>query len=116
MLNCYKMLLFVLEVQAKTPTFAAQDPKNQDSMEANRNEEKLAVDIDRAKFALELKTWRLRQGLTQSEVGKRWSMTRFAIIKAEKAQPMSWEAAYRIFAKLACELAKENNRADAAQQ
>lgn len=84
-------------------------------MEAKKNEKEVAVDIDRSAFALELKTWRLRQGLTQSEVGRRWNMTRFAIIKAEKAHPLSWESAYKIFAKLATELANEKDRNDSLQ-
>lgn len=67
----------------------------------------LEMDVDKQEFALALKTWRLRQGLTQSEVGKRWNCSRFTIMRAENAKNVTWEMAYRLFAKLAQELKKE---------
>ena len=69
----------------------------------------LSMDVDRNEFALALKTWRLRQGLLQREVAERWGVTRFVIIKAESAKPISWEAAYRLFAKLSQELKEEGD-------
>lgn len=74
-------------------------------MEARNNG--LKVDIDRQEFALELKTWRLRSALTQAQVAKRWGMSRYTIIRAEKAQPLTWEMAYRCFNALSKELKKE---------
>lgn len=68
----------------------------------------LEMEIDRQSFALALKTWRLRQNLTQRAAGERIGVSRFTIIRAEKAKPISWESAYRLFAKLADELKKEN--------
>lgn len=67
----------------------------------------LAIEIDKQDFAMALKTWRLRQGLTQREVGERWGCSRFTIIRAEKAKNVTWEMAYKLFAKLASELEKE---------
>lgn len=67
----------------------------------------LEMDVDKQEFALALKTWRLRQGLTQSEVGKRWNCSRFTIMRAENAKNVTWEMAYRLFAKLAQELKNE---------
>lgn len=67
----------------------------------------LKVDIDRQEFALALKTWRLRQGLLQREVAERWGTSRFTIIRAETAKPISWTAAYKLFNKLSQELLKE---------
>lgn len=67
----------------------------------------LEMDINQQDFAMALKTWRLRQGLTQSEVGKRWGCSRFTIIRAERAKNVTWEMAYKLFAKLAGELEKE---------
>lgn len=67
----------------------------------------LEMDVDKQEFALALKTWRLRQGLTQSEVGKRWNCSRYTIIRAENAKNVTWEMAYRLFAKLAQELKNE---------
>lgn len=67
----------------------------------------LEMEINQQDFAMALKTWRLRQGLTQSEVGKRWGCSRFTIIRAERAKNVTWEMAYKLFAKLAAELEKE---------
>lgn len=67
----------------------------------------LSMEIDKAEFALALKTWRLRQGLTQRQVAEKWNCSRFTIIRAEKAKNVTWEMAYRLFAKLSNELTKE---------
>ncbi len=67
----------------------------------------LEMEINQQDFAMALKTWRLRQGLTQSEVVKRWGCSRFTIIRAERAKNVTWEMAYKLFAKLAGELEKE---------
>lgn len=67
----------------------------------------LAMDCDKNEFALALKTWRLRQGLTQKQAGERFGVSRFTIIRAENARNVTWETAYRLFAKLAVELRKE---------
>lgn len=67
----------------------------------------LAMDVDKNEFALALKTWRLRQGLTQKQAGERFGCSRFTIMRAENAQNVTWEMAYRLFAKLAAELRKE---------
>lgn len=69
--------------------------------------EGLEMKIDRETFAMALKTWRLRQGLTQRQTGARWGVSRETIIRAERAKPMAWEMAYRLFAKLSEELTKE---------
>lgn len=67
----------------------------------------LEMDVNKEEFALALKTWRLRQGLTQKQAGERFGVSRFTIIRAEKAMNVTWETAYRLFAKLAIELRKE---------
>ena len=67
----------------------------------------LSVDIDRQEFALELKKWRLRNELTQEQVGQRWGCSRFTIIRAEGAKPCNWETAYKLFNKLSKELQNE---------
>lgn len=68
----------------------------------------LEMDVNKEEFALALKTWRLRQGLTQEEVGQRWGCSRYTIMRAEKAKNLTWEMAYKMFAKLSRELTKEN--------
>lgn len=67
----------------------------------------ITMEADREQFALALKTWRLRQGMTQQEVAERWGTSRYTVMKCEQAKPVSWTQAYRIFAKLAKELKDE---------
>lgn len=67
----------------------------------------LSMEVDKTEFALALKTWRLRQGLTQSQVGERWNCSRYTIMRAENAKNVTWEMAYRLFARLSDELRKE---------
>lgn len=70
----------------------------------------LDMEVDKEQFALALKTWRLRQGLTQKQVGEQWGCSRYTILRAEKAKNLTWEMAYRLFAKLANELRKEGTQ------
>lgn len=71
----------------------------------NRND--LSMEVDRQEFALALKTWRLRKGLLQRQVAEQFGVSRYTIIRAENAQPITWMMAYRLFAKLSDELRKE---------
>lgn len=71
------------------------------------NTTSLSVDINRAELALELRTYRLRQGLTQEALGERWGTSRYTIIRAEGAKPISWQQAYRIYNNLARDLRNE---------
>ena len=72
----------------------------------------LTMEVDRETFALSLKTWRLRNGLTQAELGKRWGCSRWTIIRAEQGRDITWEMAYRLFARLSDELRKEAHNED----
>ena len=67
----------------------------------------LTMDIDKEAFAVALKTWRLRNGLTQAEAGKKWGLSRYTIMRAESGKNITWETAYRLFARLSEELRKE---------
>lgn len=67
----------------------------------------LEMDVNRQEFALALKTWRLRRGLTQKQVGDAWGVSRWTIMRAESAKDVTWETAYRLFARLSQELRKE---------
>lgn len=67
----------------------------------------LAMDVNRQEFALALKTWRLRNSLTQRQAGERFGCSRYTIIRAESGRNVTWETAYRLFAKLVQELKKE---------
>lgn len=78
-----------------------------DKIVVNMKPAGLEMDVNKQEFALALKTWRLRQGLTQKQVGDRWNCSRFTIMRAENAKQVTWEMAYKLFAKLANELKKE---------
>lgn len=67
----------------------------------------LAMDIDKEAFAVALKTWRLRHGLTQAQAGEKWGLSRYTIMRAESGKNITWETAYRMFARLSEELRKE---------
>lgn len=67
----------------------------------------LKMEADKNEVALALKTWRLRKNLSQRSLAQRWGMSRYTIMRAEAAKNITWEMAYRIFAKLSAELTKE---------
>lgn len=68
----------------------------------------LNMEIDKQAFALAMKTYRLRNGLTQRQMGERWGCSRYTIMRAEKGKDITWEMAYRMFARLSQDLKKEN--------
>lgn len=67
----------------------------------------LTMDIDKEAFAVALKTWRLRNGLSQAQAGEKWGLSRYTIMRAESGKNITWETAYRMFARLSEELRKE---------
>lgn len=70
-------------------------------------QEGLSMEVDRTKFAMALKTWRIRNNKTQREIAQQWGVSRFTIMRAEAAKPLTWEMAYRLFARLSEELKEE---------
>lgn len=79
-------------------------------IEVKMEQKGLELDIDKKSFALALKTWRLRNGLTQSQLGDRWGCSRYTIMRAETAKNITWEMAYKMFAKLSKELEIEGKQ------
>lgn len=67
----------------------------------------VSMECDREQFAIALKTWRLRNGLTQKDAGKILGVSRWTMMKAEAARAITWETTYRLFAGLSKELEKE---------
>lgn len=65
---------------------------------------------NREDVALAVKTYRLRSGETQACLGKRWGMSRWSVMKIEAGKPVSWELAYRAFARLSEDLEKEKRK------
>lgn len=76
-------------------------------IKAEMKNEGLEMYVDRDLFAMSLKTWRLRMGYTQSQVGNRWKCSRYTIMRAEGGKPITWEMAYRLFSRLSDELQNE---------
>lgn len=58
------------------------------------------MEADIEKFALALRTWRIRQGLTQRQAAAQMGVSRDSILRAENQRPVSWEIMYRIFVHL----------------
>lgn len=79
----------------------------QETIVVNMKVGDLKMNADKNEVALALKTWRLRQGFTQKQLAHRWGISRYTIIRAEAAKNITWEMAYKIFAKLSAELQKE---------
>lgn len=79
----------------------------QETIVVNMKVGDLKMNADKNEVALALKTWRLRQGFTQKQLAQRWGISRYTIIRAEAAKNITWEMAYKIFAKLSAELQKE---------
>ena len=69
----------------------------------------LTMECARNEFALAVKTWRLRAALTQEQVARRWGVSRFTSMRAERARALTWEMAYRLFNKLSYELEHEHD-------
>lgn len=69
----------------------------------------LTMECDRQEFALALHTWRLRRGLTQKQVGDMWNVSRYTIMRAERGKTITWQMAYRLFARLSEELRYEGD-------
>lgn len=83
---------------------------NEQPIVVNMKVGELKIEADKNEVALALKTWRLRSGLTQKQVGERFGMSRYTIMRVENAKNVTWEMAYRVFAKLSHELQKEGEK------
>ncbi len=113
-LKSRKRLQIVLAVSAKTSTFASGSRQttpgttsHMDTIKVEIKPKGLEMECDRHEFALALKTWRLRNAYTQRTVAGLFGVSRYTIMRAEAAQPITWEMAYRLFTRLSSELVKE---------
>lgn len=77
------------------------------TIKCEMKQEGLTMDVDREQFAMALKTWRIRSGYTQRQVAQRWNISRYTVMRIEAAESISWEMAYRVFARLSYELQNE---------
>ena len=80
------------------------------NVEVKMERQGLTMQANREDFAMALKTWRLRNGYSQIKVGEMFGFSRFTIIRLEKGKPVTWETAYRCFAKLAKYLEEEGRQ------
>lgn len=76
-------------------------------IEVKMEQRGLEMEVNKEDFAMALKTWRLRNDLTQEQAGKKMGVSRYTIIRAERAKNISWEHAYKLFARLAAFLKEE---------
>lgn len=67
-----------------------------------------AIDIDKQELAQELVTWRLRSGLTQSQAGDKFGVSRYSIMRLENMQYIGIAQAYRISAALVKAIREES--------
>lgn len=81
-----------------------------EEVKVNMQQKGLSMEVDKESFAMALKTWRLRNQLTQAQVGQRWGCSRYTILRAEQAKNLTWEMAYKLFARLSNELMKEGRQ------
>ena len=65
------------------------------------------MQVNKEEMALAVKQYRLRQGLTQRQLAAEWGISRESIIRIEGAKQITWQLAYRAFAKLSDSLRKE---------
>ena len=68
----------------------------------------LTLTADRADVSIAIKTYRLRQDLTQEQLADKWNISRYTIMRLEAARPVSWEMTYKVWARLSEDLANEN--------
>lgn len=59
---------------------------------------------DMESFALSLKLWRVRHGLTQKEMAARAGVSRHTVMRAEAAkESVNWQSIYKLFCLIANE-------------
>lgn len=67
----------------------------------------LTLTADRCDVSIAIKTYRLRQDLTQEQLAEQWGISRYTIMRLEAARPVSWEMTYKVWARLTEALTNE---------
>lgn len=70
----------------------------------------LTLTADRADVSIAIKTYRLRQNLTQEQLADKWNISRYTIMRLEAARPVSWEMTYKVWARLSDDLTQEQRQ------
>lgn len=66
-------------------------------IEAKVKQRGLTIETDAVQLAMSLKTYRLRKGLTQSQLAAQWGCSRHTIMRLEGTKKTTWEMMYRVF-------------------
>lgn len=66
--------------------------------------------MDRALLAEQLYKWRIRQGLSQHQLAEQWGISRYTLMRAEKARYIAWPMLYRLSARLTESLTNERQQ------
>lgn len=66
--------------------------------------------VDRDEMALAVRTYRLRNGLTQRALGSKFGLSRYTIMTIEAGKEVHWTTAYKVFASLAEALKEEGGK------
>lgn len=56
--------------------------------------------VDKEVLALKVRQYRILHGMTQQALGELCGVSRFTVMRIENAQDITWESAYKVFAKL----------------
>lgn len=67
----------------------------------------LSIEYDVEKFAMSLKTFRLRKNLSQKELGQKWGCSRYTIMRIETGKRITWEMMYKVYNQLLEAIAQE---------
>lgn len=96
------MLLAIWRVAAGVlkPTNLSKLKEHMEQITPTVKREGLTMQTDAQELALSLKTYRLRNGLTLPELGKRWDCSRYTLMRIEAAKHVSWTTMYKVASQL----------------
>lgn len=60
----------------------------------------LKMEADVVELAWQLKTYRIRSGLTQKQLAEKWGVSRYTLIRIEGGYEVGWPTMYKVASKL----------------
>lgn len=60
----------------------------------------LKMEADVVELAWQLKTYRIRSGLTQKQLAEKWGVSRYTLIRIEGGYEVGWPTMYKVTSKL----------------
>ena len=94
-----KMLLNVWKCQKNALSLPRQTKYNT-HMENVIKRNGLKMEADVVQLAWELKTYRIRSGLTQKQLAEKWGVSRYTLIRIEGGYEVGWPTMYKVTSKL----------------